>query len=101
MSDWKALNDSVPRGTKLSVILFSVMTDRLLSDWKLHIKFVGDTSAIEIIPRNSISLLNSASLDIQQFAMNHNRRLNTPKSKEMLINFMHYSNFSLSPIIPM
>ena len=77
MSDWKALNGGVPQGTKLGVILFSVMTNRLLSDWKLiHIKYVDDTSAIEILPRNSISLLNSAVSDIHQFAMDHNMRLN-------------------------
>ena len=99
MSDWKALNGGVPQGTKLGVILFSVMTNRLLSDWKLYIKFVDDTSAIEILPRNSISLLNSAATDIHQFAIDRNMRLNPPKCKEMLINFMHYPNFSLSPII--
>ena len=37
--------------------------------------------------------------DIHQFAIDHNTRLNSPKCKEMLINFMHHSNFSLSPII--
>ena len=99
MSDWKALNGVAPQGTRLGVILFSMITNRLLSDWKLHIKFVDDTSAIEILPRNTISLLNPAASDIQQFAMDHNMRLNPPKCKEMLINFMHYSNFSLSPII--
>ena len=93
MPDWKALNCGLPQGTMLSVILFSVMTNRLLSDWKLHIKYV-DTSAIEILPRNSISLLNSAVSDIHRFAMDHNMRLNPSKCKEMLINFIHYSNFS-------
>ena len=83
----------MPQGTKLGVILFSVMTNRLLSDWKLHIKYVDDTSVIEILPRNSISLLNSAVSDIHQFAMDLNMRLNSSKCKEMLINFIHYSNF--------
>ena len=99
MSDWRTLNGGVPQGTKLGVILFSVMTNRLLSDWKLHIKFVDDTSAIEILPRNSISLLNSAATNIHQFPIDHKMRLNPPKCKEMLINFMRYSNFSLRPII--
>ena len=60
---------------------------------------MDDTSAIEILPRNSICLLNSAVSDIYYFAMDHNMRINPSKCKEMLINFMHYSNFSLSPII--
>ena len=64
MSDWKVLNGGVAQGTKLGVILFSVVTNRLLLDWKLHIKYVDDTSAIEILPRNAISLLNSAVSDI-------------------------------------
>ena len=55
------------------------MTNRLLLDWKLHIKYVDDTSAFEILPRNSISLLNSAVSDIHQFAMDHNMRLNPSK----------------------
>ena len=65
----------------------------------MHIEFVDDTSAIEILPRNSISLLNSAASDNHQFAIDHNMNLNSSKGKEMLINFMRYSNFSLSTII--
>ena len=99
MSDWKALNGGVPQGTKVGVILFSVMTNRLLSDWRLHIKYVDDTSAVEILPWNSIILLDSAVSDSHQFAMDHNMRLNPSKCKEVLMNFMHYSNLSLSPII--
>ena len=30
--------------------------------------------------------------------MDHNARLNPPKCKGMLMNFMHYSNVSLSPL---
>ena len=34
------------------------------------------TSAIEILPRNSIRLLNSIVSDIHKFSMDHNMRLN-------------------------
>ena len=97
--NWKALNGGVPDGTKLGVILFSVVTNGLFSDWKLHIKCMDDTSVVEILPRNSISLLNSAVSDIHQFAMDHNMRLNPSKYKKMLVDFMHYSNFFLSSLI--
>ena len=40
------------------MILFAVMTNNLLRDWHLRIKFVDDTTALEILPRNGISLLN-------------------------------------------
>ena len=77
----------VPQGTKLGVILFTVMTNKLLSDWRLRIKYVDDTSALEIIPRNSTSLLNIVASDIHNFAMTHNMRLNPAKCKDMHIIF--------------
>ena len=52
------LKGGVPQGTKLGVIFFTVMTNNLLSDWHLRIKFVADTTALEIIPRNSVGFLN-------------------------------------------
>ena len=38
------------------------MTNDLLLDWNLRTKFVDDTTALEIIPRNSISLLDVAAI---------------------------------------
>ena len=99
LSDWLPMKGGVPQGTKLGVILFIVMTNKLLSDWPLHIKFVDDTSALEIIPRNSTSLLNIVASDIHNFAATHNRRLNPVKCKEMRINFLHNSNCLINPII--
>ena len=46
LSDWKTLKGGVPQGTRLGVILFTVMTGKLLSDWRLRIKLVDDTSAL-------------------------------------------------------
>ena len=76
LSDWKFLKGGVSQGTKLGVILFTIMTNNLLADWPLRVKFVDDTSAIEILPRNSISLLNSILSDIHKLSMNYNMRLN-------------------------
>jgi hypothetical protein len=98
LSDWKTVKGGVPQGTKLGVILFIVMTNNLLYDWNLRTKFVDDTSALEIIPRNSISILNSAADDIQNFALEHNMNLNPNKCKEMLINFLRNPNFLIKPI---
>jgi len=98
LSDWKEVKGGIPQETKLGVILFSVMTNRLLADWKLRIKYVDDTSAVEIIPRNSLSYLNTAVLDIQNFANEHKMKLNPVKCKEMLINVMCNPNITISPI---
>ena len=99
LSDWKTLKGGVPQGTKPGVILFKVKTIKLLSDWRLRIKFVDDASALEIIPRNSISFLNTAISDVHHFAVAHNMKLNPIKCKEMFIKFLRNSNFLLKPII--
>ena len=99
LSDWKSPNGGIPQGTKLGVILFSVMTNNLISDWHLRTKYVDDTSALEIIPRNSISYLNTTVDEIHQFSINHNMKLNPLKCKEMVINFMHNVNFILRPLV--
>ena len=57
------------RGTKLGVILFTIMTNNLLRSWNLRIKFVDETTALEIIPRNSASLLNFVTNDIYAFSV--------------------------------
>ena len=77
---------SVPQETKLGVILFILMTNNPLADWHPRVKFVDDTSVIEMLPRNSISLLNSTVSDIHNFSMDQNMRINPIKFKEMLIN---------------
>ena len=61
---------------------------------------MDDVSAIETLPRNSISLLNSTVSDIHNFSMDRNMRLNPIKCKEMLINFRQLnSNFTLRPLV--
>ena len=74
------------------------MTNNLLADWHLRVKFVDNTSAIEILPRNSINLLNSIVSDIHKFSMDHNTRQN-PKCKEMFINLVLYPNFTLRLLV--
>ena len=68
----------VPKqGTKLGVILFSVMKNNLMSDWYLRSKFVDDTAALEVIPRSSISYLNNTVDELHQFSINQNISLNS------------------------
>ena len=98
-SEWKSPNRGIPQGTKLGVILFAVMTNNLLRNWHLRINFVDDTTALEILPRNGIGLLNLVVNDIQNFSVNHNMKLNPKKSKEMLFSFMHNHNFLIRPIV--
>ena len=63
-----------PARDELGVILFAVMTNNLLRDWHLRIKFVDDNTALEILPRNGISLINVAVNDIHKFSIEHNTK---------------------------
>ena len=98
-SEWRTVKGGIPQGTKLGVILFAVMTNGLIADWPLRMKFVDDASALEIPPRNSISLLNHVVTDIHEFSCSHNMKLISGNYKEMFINFMHDHNILVNPII--
>ena len=75
------------------------MTNNLVSDWYLRTKFVDDTAALEIIPRNSISYLNNTVDELHQFSINQNMSLNPLKCKEMVINFMNNNNSIMKPFV--
>ena len=81
------------------MILFAVMTNNLLCERHLRNNFVDDTTALKILPRNSISLLNVAVNDIHKFSIKHNMKLTPKKCKEVLITFMQNDNFTTRPIV--
>ena len=82
----------------MGVTLFSVMINRLLRDWNVRAKYIDDTTVVEILPRNSISLLDLAVRDTHSFCIDHKMRFNRWKCKEMLMNFMEYPNTVIPPI---
>ena len=82
-SSLRSLDGGIPQGTKLGPILFSVMVNDLVSTWAPRAKFVDDLSILEIIPRNSPSLLGHVIKDIQSYAHDCNMCLNPAKCKEM------------------
>ena len=69
------LNGEIPYGTILGPVLFAVMVNDLVQSWGAHIKFVDDLTVLEVVPRNSPSLLNVVVDDIHAFAVNNNMRL--------------------------
>ena len=84
------LNGGIPQGTKLGPVLFAVMVNDLVESWAARIKFVDDLTVLEVVPRNSPSLLNVVVDDIHAFAVNNNMRLNPRKCKSMTIGFLHW-----------
>ena len=61
-------------------------------------KFVDDTSALEIVPRYSPSLMPLVVNDISAFASQRGMKLNHKKCKQMLINFLKYKAFDENQI---
>ena len=89
-SSWKKTNGGLPQGTKLGPLLFAVLINSLLKDWPGRIKFVDDTSALEILPRYSPSLMPLVVNDISAFASARGMKLNHKKCKQMVISFLKY-----------
>ena len=92
------LNGGIPQGTKLGPVLFAVMINDLVQSWGARIKFVDDLTVLEVVPRNSPSLLNVVVDDIDAFAVNNNMRLNPGKCKSMTVDFLHYNSCVPRPI---
>ena len=74
LSPWHHIRGGVSLGTKLGIALFAIMINSLLADWRLRTKYVDDTTVFEIIPRNSISLLDLAVRDIHDYCVNHSMK---------------------------
>ena len=74
----------------MSITLFSIYDKQTLEGVKY--KGVDDTTVLELLLHNSISILNLAVRDTHNFFIEPKMKLNPLKSKEMLINFMKYPN---------
>ncbi len=87
---WRKTNGGLPQGTKLGPLLFAVLVNSLLKDWPGRVKFVDDTTALEIIPRCSPSVLPIVVNQISYYANQRGMKLNPRKCKEMGITFLKY-----------
>ncbi|CAB4019420.1 Hypothetical predicted protein [Paramuricea clavata] len=89
-SSWKTTNGGLPQGTCLGPLLFAILVNPLLKDWNGRLKFVDDTTAMEVVPRCSPSLLPLVVQEISNFSSARGMELNPKKCKEMIINFLQY-----------
>ena len=62
-------------------------------------KFVDDLTVVEIVSRNSPSVLNFIVQDISQYAVTNNMTLNPCKCKEMSVDFLQYNSCVLRLIV--
>lgn len=87
----------IPKETKLAPLLFAVFVNNLSRQWNLRAKYVDDLTIIEVIPRTSKSMLPVITNSVSTFASQHGMRLNGAKCKDMLMDFLKYKPFSISP----
>ena len=80
--------DGIPQGTKLAPLLFAILVNWLSCDWNNRLKYVDDTTLIELTPRNSPSYL---------LPMLIITRLNAKKCK-MTVDFLQYKPTVLTPL---
>ena len=57
LSDCVIPRGGTPQGTRHASLLFAVLVNNLVKDWKTRVKYVDKLSVLEIIPRCSTSLL--------------------------------------------
>ena len=79
-------------------MLFAIMVNDLIPSWGPRAKFVDDLTALEIVPRNSPSLMTHIANEINHFAVSNTMKLNPGKCKEMRVSFLRYDSCEWQPI---
>ena len=74
------------------------MVNKLFINWHMRTKYIDDTTAFEIIPRNSFSMLDAVVREIHDYWIECKMKLNPKKCKEMYVNFMKNSITAMRPV---
>ena len=64
----------------------------------MRTKYVDKTTAFEIIPRNSFSMLDVVVRESHEYCIEHKMKLNPIKCKEMYVNFIKNSITAMRPL---
>ena len=76
--------------------MFASMVNDFMRSWGLRVKFVDYSTTMEILPRNSLFVLNFLVNDIQSFANHNNMRLNPGMS--ITVSFLQYNRYLAPPV---
>ena len=96
-SSFQVLRGEIPYGSQLGLIVFASMVNDLMKSWGLRVKFVDHLTSMEILPRNSLFVLNFLVNDIQSFANHNNMRLNPGKS--ITVSSLKYNRYLAPPVV--
>lgn len=87
VSDWLTLKGGMPQGSWLGPLCFIVfISDLQLNDILLH-KYMDDTTLSEGIKDGELSKMQQSGDTVVQWSNLNKTKLNTKKTKEMVINF--------------
>ena len=86
LSSWKQVNGGNPQGKKSRINALYCHGN------------VDDTTAFEIIPRNSFSMLDVVVRETMTIVLKKRLKLNPKKCREMYVNFMKNSITAMRPI---
>jgi len=95
VSSWQSLNGSMPQGSCLGPLSFTVMIDDLHSPCELH-KFVDDTTLSELVTSScSVSNMPSYFASLLSWTEDNNMQINISKTKEMVLGCLNIDNLPL------
>ena len=97
VSSLVSLHGGIPQGTRLALLLFAILVNRLVRDWPNRVKYVDDTTLYEVIARCSPSYLPIIADEIYSYA-SQRMWLNPTKCRELVVNFLQYQLSPLSPL---
>ena len=91
-SNWSSVPAGVPQSTKLGPWLYLQMINDLDTDGNDHWKYVDDLTAAEVVPRGSLSEMQTTLNSIEDQSAQLKFILNEKKCKEMRIQFSRVEN---------
>ena len=81
-------DNATPLQSKLGHLLFAIMVNDLVSLCVPRAKYVDELTVLEVVPRNTPSMLNFIVNEIEPYAISNNMRLSPSKSKELFVSFL-------------
>ena len=92
-SDFTTFNGGLPQGSWFGPVLFLVVINDLHTNVDVY-KFIDDTTLMEVIPKDSTSVMQYACDELNEWNLDNDMNINVKKSCEMLMGGEEFKNSS-------